>query len=335
MKLTLDKLSEHLNGTLAPAYLVSGDDTLRVNEALDALRGRARSAGFSEREVHFIERAASWDELRQSGASMSLFAERRIIEVRLPNGKPGTQGSAVLIRLLEARAADQLLIIITDRLDGPSQSAAWVKAVALHGVWLPIWELRRQDLPGWIEARCRRAGLAPTDDAVALLVERVEGNLLAAQQEIEKLALLSAGGTLDAAAVLAAVSDSSRFDVFKLGEAALEGDAARALRILVGLRGEGVEPTLVLWSLVRELRNLWQARSGDSARGSWSPQGAALQKALRRVARFPFERIAARAARADRIIKGRLAGDAWDELLLLAGEFCGTRSLPLIASARR
>ena len=334
MKLTLDKFATHLKNELAASYLISGDDTLRVNEALDVLRARARTAGYTEREVHFIERVAQWDDVRQSAASMSLFAEKRIIEVRLPSGKPGTVGAAALTALLTARATDQLLVVITGRLDGPTQSAAWVKAFESQGHWLPIWDLRRNELPAWIMQRCQNAGLAPSDEAVALLLARVEGNLLAAQQEIDKLALLTPGGVLDAATVLAAVSDSSRFDVFKLSEAALEGDAPRALHILAGLRGEGVDPTLILWSLVRELRNLWQAKAGGVRRG-WSPQGAALEKALRRVARFPFERIAARAARADRMIKGRMAGDAWDELLLLTGEFCGVRSLPVIATARR
>ena len=335
MNLTLDKFPAHLQGELAPAYLISGDEPLLVGEALDALRARARALGFSERETHFMERAGDWDSLRQSAASMSLFSARRIIEVRMPNGKPGVQGSAVLVELLKARASDQLLIIVTDRLDAATQSAAWVKALESNGAWLKIWELRRSELPEWIAQRCRRADLELTSDALALLAERIEGNLLAAHQEIEKLKLLSKGGKLDVADVLAAVSDSARFDVFKLSEAALLGDANRALRILAGLRSEGVEPTLVLWALLRELRNLWQARRADTARGGWSPQSAALAVAKRRLPRFPFERLAVRAGRADRMIKGRMAGEPWDELMLLTGEFCGIRSLPLIATARR
>lgn len=336
MKLTLANFGAHLRGELAAAYLITGDDTLRVNEALDALRRQARERGFAEREVHFIERVAQWDDVRQSAASMSLFAEKRIIELRLPIGKPGTAGSAALVDLLKAATPDQLLIMITDHLDRPTQSSAWVKAFETRGAWLPVYDLRRNELPDWIEQRCRRAGLTPSADAVALLIERVEGNMLAAAQEIAKLALLTPGGKLDAPQVLAAVSDNSRFDVFKLSEAALEGDAARALRILAGLRAEGVEPTLVLWALVRDLRKLWQARSGDAPPGrGWSPQAAALEKAMRRVGKFPFERIVARATRADRMSKGRLQGDAWDELLLLTGEFCGVRSLPVVATSRR
>ncbi len=335
MNLTLEKLAAHLQGELASAYLVSGDETLLVGEALDALRARARALGFSEREVHNMERVADWDNLRQSAASMSLFAARRIIEIRMPSGKPGTHGAAVLTALLASPAPDQLLIIVTDRLEAATQSSSWVKALEARGVWLKIWEIRRNELPDWIAQRCRRAGLEPSPAAVELLAERVEGNLLAAHQEIEKLTLLAPSGKLGVAEVLAAVTDSARFDVFKLGEAALEGDAARALRILSGLRSEGVEPTLVLWSLLRELRNLWQARSGDGARRGWSPQSAALDKAKRRLPRFPFERLSARAGRADRMIKGRMAGDAWDELSLLTSEFCGIRSLPVTATARR
>lgn len=334
MKLALDKWSSHLRGALAPGYLISGDDTLRVNETLDSLRQRARTDGFSGREVHFIERVSQWDEIRQSVAALSLFAERRIIELRPSKGKIGPAGAALLQSMLHRAVADQLLIVVTERLDGSTASGAWVKAFVSQGVWLPIWDLRREELPAWIAQRCRRAGLKAGDDAVQLLIDRVEGNMLAAQQEIDKLALLMPGATLDAAAVSAAVSDSARFTVFKLGEAALQGDAPRALRILAGLRSEGVEPALILWSLVRELRNLWHARANGGAPPKWSPQGAALGIALRRTARFPFARLATRASRADRMIKGRLAGDAWDELLLLTSEFCGVRTLPLSPTSR-
>ena len=335
MNLTLDQLSAHLKGELASAYLVCGDESLLVDEALDALRARARERGYSERETHFMERVGDWDNLRQSAASLSLFAARRIIEIRMPSGKPGTLGTAVLVELLKDRAPDRLLIIITERLDATTQSSVWVKTLCDYGAWLNIRDVRRGELPDWIARRCRRAGLEPTAEAIALLAERMEGNLLAAQQEIDKLALLTPGGKLDVADVLAAVADSARFDVFKLSDAALEGDAARALRILAGLRSEGVEPTLVLWSLVRELRRLWQARSGDGGRRGWSPQSAALDTAKRRLSRFPFERLTVRAGRADRMIKGRMTGEPWDELALLTGEFCGIRSLPVIAVARR
>jgi DNA polymerase-3 subunit delta len=328
MKLSLENLSGHLQGRLAPVYLVSGDETLLVGEACDAIRARARAEGFAAREVHFIERASDWAAIEGSIGTMSLFGDRRLLEVRMTSAKPGKDGAAVLASLARA-GADTLVLVVAPRLDRDAQASAWVKALAEAGAWLPVWDVDAARLPEWLAQRCRRAGLAASDEALALLAGRVEGNLLAGQQEIDKLRLLVDGDRLDAAQVLAAVADSSRYDVFRLSEAVLAGDAPRALRVVEGLRGEGVEPTLVLWALTRELRQLWALRQGGPGeRGGWRPpaQAAALERARRRLPRFPFARLAARALRADRMIKGRLQGEPWDEILLLCAEFCGLRA---------
>ncbi|MEY4356907.1 MAG: hypothetical protein RL469_233 [Pseudomonadota bacterium] len=330
MKLTLEALGSHLRqGKPAPAYLVSGDEDLLVGEAADAIRAAARAAGYGEREVHFPERVADWADIAASAGSMSLFGDRRVLEIRF-SGKAGKEGGAALARLIETAGDDTLLLVITPRLEAAVQATAWVKAIEARGAWLPVWEVGPRQLETWLAARCKRAGLEPTADALALLAARVEGNLLAAQQEIEKLRLLVPAGRLDAAAVMGAVVHSARYDVFALGEAVVTGDAVRAARVVAGLRGEGVEPTLVLWSLVRELRNMWSLRRGDDPARRPGPrlppaQLAALERARPRAARLPFARLASRALRADRMIKGRLAGDPWDEMLLLCAEFCGTR----------
>jgi DNA polymerase-3 subunit delta len=332
MKLGLDTLATHLQGgRLAPAYLVSGDEALLVGEAVDALRRTARQQGYTEREVHFPERASDWTEIDASAGSLSLFGDRRILEVRF-SGKAGKEGGAVLQRLIDTAGSDTLLLVITPRLEAAVQNTAWVKQLEARGVWLPVWDVGPRQLEAWLMQRCRKAGLEPTSDAVALLATRVEGNLLAAQQEIDKLALLLPPGKVDAPAVLEAVAPSARYDVFTLGEAVLAGDAARALRIVAGLRGEGIEPTLVLWSITRELRNLWFLRRGDDLSRRAGPrlppqQLAALERARPRAQKLPFARLASRALRADRMIKGRLAGDPWDELSLLCAEFCGMRPL--------
>ncbi|MCU0759355.1 MAG: DNA polymerase III subunit delta [Steroidobacteraceae bacterium] len=328
MKLTLENLAGHLQGRMAPVYLVSGDETLLVGEACDAIRASARAAGFAAREVHFIERAGDWAAVEGSVGTMSLFGDLRLLEIRLQSAKPGKEGGAVLASLARS-GPDTLVLVVTPHLDRDAQASAWAKALAEAGAWLPVREVDAQQLPGWLAQRCRRVGLAPSDEAVALLAARVEGNLLAGQQEIDKLRLLVEGERLEAAQVLAAVADSSRYDVFRLSEAVLAGDAPRALRVLEGLRGEGVEPTLVLWALTRELRQLWALRQGGPGeRGPWRPpaQAAALERARRRLPRFPFARLASRALRADRMIKGRLQGEPWDELLLLCAEFCGLRA---------
>jgi len=334
MKLALDNLGAHLKqaaqrGQLAATYLVSGDEDLLVGEACDAIRAAARQAGYSEREVHFPERNADWADIVASAGSMSLFGDRRLIELRF-SGKAGKEGGAALQSLIAREGDDTLLLLITPRLDFAAQSTAWVKAVEAKAAWLPIWEVGPRQLEGWLSQRLRAAGLDPSADAVTLLAARVEGNLLAAQQEIEKLKLLVPAGRLDAAAVLSAVASSARYDVFALSEAVVTGDAARALRVLAGLRGEGTEPTLVLWAITRELRNLWSLKQGDDpSRRPWprltSAQLAALERARPRASRLPFARLSSRALRADRMIKGRLAGDPWDELTLLCAEFCGLR----------
>ena len=320
MKLTLENLSAQLAERLLPVYLVSGDEPLLVGEASDAIRARARARGFAEREVFFIERSSAvWDEVRQAALSLSLFTSRRIVEIRMPGGKPGVTGAAALLRLFEAAGEDLLVVIIADKLERETQASEWVQALQRRGAWLPIWPVERARLPEWLRARFAAAGLTANSDALALLAERSEGNLLAARQEIDKLAmLLPRGATVSVAEVAAGSADSARFDVFQLGEAVRSADAARALRILGGLRAEGAEPVLVLWSLVRELRAQQAAGPSDA---SVRAQG------------LPFARLAMRAGRADCMAKGLSAGDPWDELALLAVELTGLRSLPLVRAA--
>jgi DNA polymerase-3 subunit delta len=317
MKLTLESLPAQLEQRLLPAYLVSGDEPLQVSEAGDLIRARARAAGFAEREVFFIERAASiWEEARQAAQSLSLFASRRTVEIRLPTGKAGVAGGAALQRLIAAAGEDLLLLVITGKLERDTQSAEWVRALEARGAWLPIWPVNRAQLPQWLRQRARAVQLVLEEPAAALLAERCEGNLLAAQQEIDKLALLLPAGTrVGVAEVAASSADSARFDVFQLAEAVRAADAARALRILGGLSAEGAEPPLVLWALLRELR----ARQAGAATGG------------RAGPRPPVARLIARASRADRMAKRLLTyGDAWDELALLAVELCGVRTLPLL-----
>ncbi|HKD55537.1 MAG TPA: DNA polymerase III subunit delta [Steroidobacteraceae bacterium] len=326
MKLTPDSLETHLAQALLPAYLISGDEPLLAGEAADAVRARARAAGFTERNVHFIERAADWNDVRGSCASLSLFGARRVVEIRLATARPGAAGNEALVALLGADDPDTLLLVLTPRLDRDAQSAEWVRASETRGAWVQIWPMDAQRLPGWLRVRARRLGLEVSDEALALLAARTEGNLLAAHQELTKLALLAPGKVLTPDGVLASVADSARFDVFQLGEAVLAGETARALRVLAGLRAEGTEPTLVLWALTRALRDTWSALSGGGPTG-WQRQSAALASARRRAPRLSFAALAERASRADRLIKGRLDGDAWDELALLATDMCGAPAL--------
>jgi DNA polymerase-3 subunit delta len=311
LKLSGDGLERELAARLLPVYLVSGDDPLLTAEAADAIRARARRDGYSEREVFFVERGGNnWNDVLRAAEALSLFASRRIVEVRMPSGKPGT-GEADLARVIAAAGDDLLLLILTDRIDGKSEGAEWLQLVGERGARVTVHPLKLPQFPGWLRARMQAAGLKADDAAITLLVERTEGNLLAAKQEIDKLALLlGRGATVDAAAVAASSSDSARFGLFQFTDVVLDGDPARSLRMLEGLRAEGTEAPLILWALLRARETLQQRAPNP-----------------RRPLSFP--RLAQRAARADRMAKGRLGGDAWDELALLTAELCGKKILPM------
>ena len=328
MKTYPDKLAATLQNARSGTWLVAGDEPLQVAECADAVRAAARRAGCAEREVHFVEPGFDWSEFRQTLDSRSLFSDKRLIELRMPKGKPGDQGSKLLSEVAARGDKDLFLLILTERLSAPP--GQWVSAIEAHGVYVTVYPPDAARLAQWLAGRCQRAGLNADDDALQWLASRVEGNLLAAQQEIDKLALLHGGERITADAMQAAVTDSARFDISQLAEASLRGDAARALRTLSGLRAEGTEATLVLWSLAREIEALVNERAGNSKRG-WRPPALtqAFETALRRLARIPLARLSFRAMRVDRMIKGRMPGDPWDELAQLAAEFCGVR-MPLV-----
>jgi DNA polymerase-3 subunit delta len=307
MKLNADRLQEHLAARLLPVYLVAGDEPLLATEALDAIRAKARAQGFDEREQVFIDKsAATWENALASTQSQSLFASRRILEIRMPGGKPG-HGAATLLKLIAGAGDDLLLLIATGALERDAQGAEWVQAAQERGAWINVRSIDVEQFPGWLEARARATGLSISADALSLLAEATEGNLLAAHQEIEKLALrYGPEKRLGLAELADAFANNARYDVMRLTQAIADGDAARSLRVLAGLRAEGDEPVRILWWLVRALR---------------SPHN--------RQRIVPMARLVARAARVDRVSKGQSHGDAWDELALLCTEMCGRRTLPL------
>jgi DNA polymerase III subunit delta len=312
---------------LAGIYLVSGDEPLLVGEAGDAIRAAARAVGYADRQVFFVDRSFSWDELRLASHSLSLFAEKRLFELRMPNGKPD-KGGALLAELAAQPTPDLIYLVITDKLDKKSIDSPWVQAVEKHGAWISIMPVDTAALPAWLRGRAKLLHIDVEPEAAQLIVDRVEGNLLAAQQELEKLALLSNGAPIGVDLVLRSVGDSARYDVFQLAEAAAAGDAARALRILLGLKSEGVEPTLILWALVRELRGMWQARDRErlrsNARGSgWNLAANPSARALGRLKRLPLAPLLLQASHTDRVIKGLSPGDSWSAITGLTGAFAG------------
>jgi DNA polymerase-3 subunit delta len=335
MKLNSDNLATQLKKGLPGICLISGDEPLLVGEACDLVRAAARARGFSERQVFFVERGFDWQQLRAATQEMSLFAEQRVIEVRLAGASPGNDGSAILIEIAEQAANDLLIMVVADKLDTRSLSTKWVTAIEKQGWLVQVWPVELAQLPGWIERRLQRAGLQAGDAAAQLITERVEGNLLAAQQEIDKLALLHPGAALNAENVLEAVADSARYDVLQLGIAAMQGQATRALHILDGLKEEGIDATLVLWGVHKDLQ--WLARAafamsrGQSVDGAiqstsaWRPRHAAMKQALARLKLAPLRAMLVDAAQVDAAIKGVNRRDPWVELRGLVARLSGVK----------
>ena len=343
MKLNPAQLGKHLQGNLAAVYVVSGDEPLLCQEACDAIRAATREQAFSERQVFNADASFDWGNLLQAGASMSLFADKRLLELRLPSGKPGDKGAAALLEYLARPPEDTMLLISLPKLDGSAQKTKWAKAL-IDGPqcqFVQIWPVDAHQLPQWIRQRLAQAGLSASQEAVEMIAVRVEGNLLAAAQEIEKLKLLADGGQIEVSTVHAAVADSARFDVFGLIDAALNGEAAHALRMLEGLRGEGVEPPVILWALAREIRLLatiaqqyGQGMPLDKAFSSarppvWDKRRPLVSKALQRLSAARWAALLQDAQRIDAQIKGQAAGDPWSGLRMLTLSLCGQRlSLP-------
>lgn len=325
MKLSLSQLHGHLKNKLAPVYLLCGDEPLQMMESADAIRRAAREQGFTERQVMYVETGFDWSQLLGEAASMSLFAERKVLDLRMPGGKPGREGGAALREYTGHLSADNILLIQTGKLDKNARNAAWVKSLERAGVYIQIWDLGPAETLRFVTERLRQAGFQPDRDAARLLTERVEGNLLAAVQEIEKLCLLHEPGPLSAKVILAAVMDSSRHDPFELADAALLGDAQRCLKILTSLKGEGVHENIILWALSRDIRSLADysemraaGHNPEPALGhAWAKRKTILQKASHRHAAPVWRQLLNRCITLDHTVKGLRQGNAWDELLQL------------------
>ncbi len=327
-ELRVDELLGRLNQGLAPLILLAGEEPLIIEETLDRVREQARELDYSEREILQVETGFDWNRIGAATDNLSLFASRRLIELRMPNGKPGKDGSAVLKAYAQNPPADTALLVITGRLEPAQRQSAWVQAIAKAGLMSYVWPLRRNELEGWTRDRAKSRGLNLNRQAAALLADRNEGNLLALAQELEKLALLSDGQPVGLAEAQEAVADSARYAVFDLPDAVAAGDVARALKITQRLRVEGEEPVLVLWGLSRDLRVLADLQATQAAGGAlaavmsrhrvWKNRQARLQQLAQRAPRQAWARLLARAAAADRAIKGAEPRRGWDELIELA-----------------
>lgn len=342
MKLRFDQLSRHAKEPLAPVYVVHGDETLLQQEATDLLRRAARAQGFTEREVHHAERGMDWNELLASANTLSLFGDRKIVEVRFTN-KPDATAAGILEKYASNPSPDTLLLLILPKLDGTAQKAKWFVACESAGASLQLPVIDAHSLPDWLSGRLQQAGLRTEDaEAFALLRERVEGNLLAAQQEIEKLRLMADNGVLTTDIIRQAVGDSARYNVYDLADCALTGDAERAARMLAGLRAEGQAESVVLWALGKDARTLAALREGlDNGQplnallqqnDIWQKRQSLFQKAVQRTSPRLARLLVSEVLATDQAIKGQSPEYAWDVLLRLTMAMAGRPLLPGITA---
>lgn len=333
MKINPRQLQQSLNKGLMPIYIVSGDEPLIVQECCDSIRAAAKQNGFSERELLHGENNFDWGQLLASAGSMSLFAEKKVVELRLPGGKPGDKGSKALQEFAQIASDDLLLLLVLPRLERSQLNSKWMKALDQKGVLIQVWPVDAAEMPRWIHQRLRSAGLEAEPEAIQVLAERVEGNLLAASQEIEKLKLLSQDKVITAELMNETVASSARYDVFGLIDKALAADAEGAVKTLHGLRAEGVEAPVVLWALAREIRSLLEI-------GEKLDQGQPLQRLVRIQKRQPLvqaalarlrprqlESLLLRARAVDAAIKGGKDQAPWTGLLELTINLSGKRSV--------
>ncbi len=327
MLLKGEQLAAHLERELRPLYVVYGDEPLLVIEAADAIRARARQQGYSEREVLTVLPQFDWGQLLAAGGNMSLFGDRKLIDLRIPTGKPGKEGGAALQDWCRNLSPDNLLLITLPELDWREEKAVWFTTLVNAGVAIKLNAPPLAELPGWIAGRLRRQQQSADLESLKFIAERVEGNLLAAHQEIQKLGLLYPAGALSLAQIREAVLNVARYDIDSLREALLAGDVARLSRTLDGLMHEGEAPPLVLWAMSEEIRALAILRSGlDRGRPLeqllkeakvWGPRQNPVKKALQRLSTATLEAALQHAGKIDRLAKGVGQGNIWEEFLRL------------------
>ncbi len=333
MNLRPDQLAAQLERPLAPLWLLHGNEPLLVLEAADAIRAAARRQGFDERETLVVGHGFKWDALTLAAGNLSLFGGAKLIDLRIPTGKPGRDGGDALQRYIAHLPSQTLTLVTLPEVDWATRKTAWFKALADAATTLELNAPERERLPDWVARRLAVQKQSAPPEALAFIADHVEGNLLAAHQEILKLGLLHPPGELPLEAVRDAVLNVARYDVDKLRNAMLDGDTARCARLLEGLEGEGEAPPLVLWALANEIRTLARLRMGvdegqplqgllKAERVFEERRKQAIQRALQRLTSGSLRTAILHAAGIDRMIKGLTTGDVWDEFLQLCLRLC-------------
>jgi DNA polymerase-3 subunit delta len=331
MRLKPEQLSAALQKGLMPVYMITGDEPLQLGEMADAVRKAARQAGFENREILSAETGFEWNQLAFTADSLSIFSDKKIIDLRMPSATPGAEGVKALTAYCQRLPEDTLLLITAGKLAGSASKAKWLEALDKAGIIIQVWPLEGRDLIRWLQQRMQQRGLHADADGLRILASRIEGNLLAAAQEIEKLYVLYGAGNLSAQQILDVVADNSRYDVYKLMDSVLAASVNRISKILSGLRAEGIAAPVVLWALTREARALIkikQALSDGQNRESvfknhqiWDKRKQLVSNALNRLSMNDLNSLLILSAKADRQIKGQQQGDAWETLLAICLKF--------------
>lgn len=342
MKIKPDQLKSYLqkslqNKQLSPIFIISGDEPLLSQEAADAVRSTARQLEFTERETFDIDARFDWNLVFNETNSLSLFSDKKILELRITSGKPGDKGSKALCELCENLNDSNLILVILPKLDKGAYQSKWMKTLESKGVHIQVWPVTPEQLPRWINQRLVQCGIDASQGAVDILADRVEGNLLAAMQEINKLKLLSLEGKVNADIMSTVVADSARYNLFSFVDKVLDGDAQSAAKALRGLENEGTEPLALLWAITRELRTINKAshqillgNSKDKAlksAGVWDKRIPIFRKALSRLSPAHIRMLIHQAGAIDRGVKGLRQADIWDELTTLVLSFAGSQTL--------
>lgn len=333
MKLKAQQLQQHLNNQPQSIYLVYGDEPLLIQEACDTIRSYCNNNGFTDREVFYAESGFDWQELLAANQAMSLFSERKLIELRLANGKPGDAGSKALVEYAANASPDNILLVICNKLESATYRSKWFKALEVKGAAIQVWPIDAKHLPGWLNQRLQAANLKTNKEALQLLTERVEGNLLAAAQEVEKLKLYAKDGFVDEQTVESAVLENARYNMFNLVDNAIAGKAPAVIKMLRGLKAEGIDAVVILWALTRELRSLAlcaeliaQGNGIERVLQSqkvWDRKKPLFKQALQRVTYKQFTQLLDDAKVIDQSIKGINQENTWDKLEQLFLAFAG------------
>jgi len=335
MRIKPDQLNATLQKGLLPIYFISGDEPLQLGELADAIRKAAKQAGFENREILSAETGFEWRQLAFAADSMSIFADKKIIDLRIPSGTPGAEGAKALNNYCDRLPEDTLLLITAGKVAGSSLKSKWLEALDKKGVVIQVWPLEGQDLLRWLEQRMHQRGLSTDTEGLRILASRIEGNLLAAAQEIEKLYVLYGTGKLSSQQIFDVVADSSRYDVFKLMDCVLAANVSRILKVLSGLRSEGIAPPIVLWALTRDARLLIKIKLALSQGQNkdlvfknnqiWDKRKQLVSNALNRLSDHDLNEVLVLSAKADRQIKGQEQGDVWEILLAICLKFTSTQ----------